>query len=147
MVDAILQELGGQLRLLPARIPGVRGEPGLTEWQGRRFAQSSQSPGGSTPTSTTPGASSSPSWKKLGPGGGVSLPRDLRVPAIEMLPIVDARIYLGLFEERFGIPADTFREYAFFRANVQAIWTVRRDLLLPSRPKPYAVGMPFIITG
>lgn len=38
VVDAILQELGGQLRLLPARIPGVRGEPGLAEWQGRRFA-------------------------------------------------------------------------------------------------------------
>lgn len=73
----------------------------------------------------------------------MSLPRDLRVPAPELLPIVDARLYLGLFEERFGVPAETFRDYAFYRANVQAIWTVRRDLLLPSRPKPYAVGMPF----
>jgi hypothetical protein len=73
----------------------------------------------------------------------MSHPRDLRVPAEEVLPIVDARLYLGLFEERFGVPAETFRDYSFFKANAQAIWVVRRDLLVPARPKPYAVGMPF----
>lgn len=68
---------------------------------------------------------------------------DLRVRAEELLPIVDARLYLGLFEERFGVPAATFKDYSFFRANAQAIWVVRRDLLVPARPAPYAVGMPF----
>lgn len=69
--------------------------------------------------------------------------RDLRVAAEEVLPIVDARLYIGLFEERFGVPPETFREYSFFRANAQAIWIVRRGLQLPARPTPYAVGMPF----
>ncbi len=68
---------------------------------------------------------------------------DLRVGVADLLPIVDARLYLGLFEERFGIPAATFAEYSFFKANAQAIWIVRRDLRLPARPVPYAVGMPF----
>ncbi len=68
---------------------------------------------------------------------------DLRVAAEEILPIVDARIYIGLFEERFGVPAATFEPYSFFRANGQAIWIVRRGLRVPSRPSPYAMGMPF----
>jgi hypothetical protein len=68
---------------------------------------------------------------------------DFRVAAEEQLPIVDARLYLALFEERFGIPAELFKEYSFFRANAQAIWIVRRGLPLPARPAPYAVGMPF----
>lgn len=37
VVDTILAELGGQVRLLPARIPGVAGAPGLSEWQGRHY--------------------------------------------------------------------------------------------------------------
>lgn len=78
-----------------------------------------------------------------GSGSPAPRPRDLRVPVEEVLPIVDARLYLGLFEERFGVPAATFRDYSFFKANAQAIWIVRRDLLIPARPKPYAVGMPF----
>ena len=73
----------------------------------------------------------------------MSQPLDLRVSVQDILPIVDARLYLGLFEERFGIPAETFKDYSFFRANGQAIWIVRRDLRVPPRPAPYAVGMPF----
>ena len=72
-----------------------------------------------------------------GPGG------DLRTSVFDVLPIVDARLYLALFEERFGIPAQLFEEYAFFRANAQAIWIVRRDLKVPTNPAPYAVGLPF----
>lgn len=43
VVDTILTELGSQLRLLPARIPGVAGSPGLAEWQGRGFAREIES--------------------------------------------------------------------------------------------------------
>jgi len=68
---------------------------------------------------------------------------DFRVAVEQQLPIVDARLYLALFEERFGVPAETFEEYSFFRANAQAIWIVRRELRVPARPAPYAVGLPF----
>jgi len=35
VVDAILRESEGALRLLPAQIPGFQGSPGLTAWRGR----------------------------------------------------------------------------------------------------------------
>lgn len=38
VVDAMLRDESLQVRLLPARIPGVRGEPGLTEWQRQSFS-------------------------------------------------------------------------------------------------------------
>lgn len=68
---------------------------------------------------------------------------DFRVAVEDLVQVVDARLYLALFEERFGISAELFKEYSFFRANAQAIWIVRRGLPVPPRPAPYAVGMPF----
>ena len=68
---------------------------------------------------------------------------DFRVAAEEQVQVVDARLYLELFEERFGVPAELFKDYSFFRANGQAIWIVRRGLPVPPRPAPYALGMPF----
>lgn len=38
VVDALLREESLKVRLLPARIEGVRGEPGLGEWQGQAFS-------------------------------------------------------------------------------------------------------------
>ena len=38
VVDALLREEALKVRLLPARIEGVRGEPGLAEWQGQAFS-------------------------------------------------------------------------------------------------------------
>ncbi len=38
VVDALLRETGSRVRLLPARLAGIRGAPGLTEWQGQSFA-------------------------------------------------------------------------------------------------------------
>jgi 16S rRNA C967 or C1407 C5-methylase (RsmB/RsmF family) len=37
VVDTLLREMDGRLRLLPARIDGVRGAPGLSSWQGREY--------------------------------------------------------------------------------------------------------------
>ena len=37
VVDTLLREENLRVRLLPARIDGIRGEPGLREWQGRSF--------------------------------------------------------------------------------------------------------------
>jgi len=37
VVDTVLRESGAELRLLPARFEGVRGEPGLVEWQGKTY--------------------------------------------------------------------------------------------------------------
>jgi hypothetical protein len=68
---------------------------------------------------------------------------DFRVAAEDQVQVVDARLYLALFEERFGVPAELFKDYSFFRANAQAIWIVRRGLPVPPRPAPYALGMPF----
>lgn len=56
---------------------------------------------------------------------------------------VDAGHYYGILESRFGIPRSTFDPYLCFRANSQALWILGRDLELPERPDPYAMGMPF----
>lgn len=37
VVDTVLGEYEDRVRLLPARLDGFEGRPGLTEWQGRRF--------------------------------------------------------------------------------------------------------------
>ncbi len=42
VVDQILSEADGALRLLPARLPGLVGRPGLSSWQGQDFDSSLQ---------------------------------------------------------------------------------------------------------
>ncbi|MEM9557130.1 MAG: hypothetical protein AAGC60_22925 [Acidobacteriota bacterium] len=71
-------------------------------------------------------------------------PRDpFSVAATEHLREVDGGIEYGILEERFGIPRSTFEPYMLFRPNRRALWICRRDLLLPERPEPHAVGFPF----
>jgi len=59
---------------------------------------------------------------------------------------VDPTPYLDALEERFGMPRAAFDGYLFFRSSTKRLSIVRRDVVLPERPAPQTVGMPFFKT-
>ena len=61
----------------------------------------------------------------------------------DVVDAVDAEPWLAILEGRFGIPRDVFADLLIFRANRSTLQIARRDLELPRRPDPVAVGIPF----
>lgn len=62
------------------------------------------------------------------------------------LDLVDPGPYLDALEERFGMPRAAFAGYLVFRSSTKRLSIVRRDVVLPQRPAPQTVGMPFYKT-
>lgn len=61
----------------------------------------------------------------------------------ETLREADAKPYLRLMVERFGMAPEAFEPYFFFKPKDDALWIINRDLRLPERPEPFVLGMPF----
>ena len=61
----------------------------------------------------------------------------------EVVDAVDPGPWLEILERRFGIPPEVFAGHVLFRANRSILSIARRDLELPRRPDPVAVGIPF----
>ncbi len=64
----------------------------------------------------------------------------------ERLDVVEPSPYLESLEERFAIPRAFFDDYLLFRSSTKRLSIVRRDVVLPERPAPQTVGMPFYKT-
>jgi len=62
------------------------------------------------------------------------------------LDVIDPAPYLDVLEERFGMPRAAFDDYLVFRSSTKRLSIVRRDVVLPERPAPRTVGMPFYKT-
>lgn len=62
------------------------------------------------------------------------------------LELVDPAPYLDALEERFGMPRAAFDDYLVFRSSTKRVSIVRRHVVLPERPAPQTVGMPFYKT-
>ncbi len=71
---------------------------------------------------------------------------DLRSVA-EVVDVVDPEPWLAILAERFGIPRRIFADHLVFRARASGLSIARRDLELPRRPEPAAVGIPFFYFG
>lgn len=145
IVDAVLQEYGRFLRLLPARIPGFRTSPGLTEWEGRPFHPDLRH--------------TLRVWPHQNDTGGFYLAllektADLRPSAaappvfnLQSLTVTEERRpWLTLLADHYGIDPAHFDDYAIFRESKRGVYIANREQRPPQKPKPDAVGMLFMHT-
>lgn len=63
---------------------------------------------------------------------------------LAQLEVVDATPWLAFLADRYGLPATTFADFLLVRPSNRRLHLVRRDLQLPTRPAPLAVGLPFL---
>lgn len=152
VVDRVLRDppSGTAVRLLPTRIPGLETSPGLTEWHGERYDDSLANALRIYPHQNDTGGFFVALLEKL----GVDRDRERRsdpknapriAPASVVRPI-DAEPFFAEMEERFGIPRRALDGDEVFRSSSKRAAIVRRDLELPARPDPWAVGIPFYST-
>lgn len=138
VVDTILQEAAGQLRLLPAQIPGVVSMPGLTTWHGRTLDKSL--------------SHAMRIWPHLNDTGGffvAVLEKSHTAPTLPpnlppFLPAEERTPWLETLDERFGIPPATFAHSYLFRASTHRLYLVNPDHQPPTAPKPDATGLFFM---
>ncbi|MCP3963453.1 MAG: RNA methyltransferase [bacterium] len=141
----------GSLRLLPARIEGLQSSPGLNRWRGKRFGEQLEKAMRVWPHHNDTGGffvaviekSADATDKRPG-----QPPREVA----EVVEEVDPEPYLAVLQERFGIPRSLFEGHLVFRKKngrktAGRLGIVRRDLRLPRRPEPLAVGIPFFHAG
>jgi NOL1/NOP2/sun family putative RNA methylase len=143
VVAAALEEAGpDRLRLLEARVEGLRADPGLAAWRGERFP-----PELSRALRVWPHANDTGGFfvavLERG-GGGEEAPRE---PAIADLPEVDPEPWLGPVRERFGLPEETFAGLRLVRRGKEGLAVVPRDLRPPARPAAQAAGLSFLHAG
>ena len=146
VVSALLGEAPpATLRLLPARIEGLRTAPGVTAWQGQRWPDQLELAMRVWPHHNDTGGFFVAVIEKLG-----ERPRELaRSPGnlAAATDAVEARACVALLEQRFAIPRAVFDRHLTFRANAGTLAIVRRALRVPQAPNPTGLGMPFFYLG
>jgi NOL1/NOP2/fmu family ribosome biogenesis protein len=70
-----------------------------------------------------------------------STPGSIPIPGFE---IIDGAPWFAILEERFGIAPSFFEAYVIVKPNPKHIYLARRGLLIPERPRPDSIGMPFM---
>jgi NOL1/NOP2/fmu family ribosome biogenesis protein len=145
VVDQILQQYHGRVRLVPAQIPGFECAPGVTEWQGQTFDPSL--------------ALALRAWPQQNDTGGFFMALLERLPDVEMVveengcletavalyPELEQRQpWLDQITTRFGIAPDVFAEYDILRWSKRGIWIINTDNRPVQTPQPDSVGMTFI---
>ncbi len=138
VVDAVLAAGAGTLRLLPARVEGFRGSPGLTGWQGRRFDPQL--------------AGALRVWPHHENTGGffvAVLEKSADVPAPEPVgyfrpPEEPAAEWLQPLTERLGIPVEVFQGVSVVKRGNRHVHLLPRDHRLPQAPAPDMLGLPAV---
>lgn len=140
VVSAALEAAGpGGLRLLPARVAGFRGAPGLTEWRDRRFHPDLERALRVWPHANDTGGFFVAVLEKG--GGGEGAPSDRPEPELAALEEAEPEPWLGPVRERFGLPAEAFHGLRVIRRGRKTLAVVPRDLRPPARPEATAVGL------
>jgi hypothetical protein len=150
LVDEVLSAAGtDQVRLLPARLEGLGGSPGLTEWDGRKFHQDlklalrmwpHQNDSGGFFVAVMEKVSGEDAGEAEEPGGELPGYED---PDSER--ILEAG--LGFLDDRFGIPPGTFRKWKLFRGRRSGFYLTSPDLRPPRLPRPDTAGIFFLKTS
>lgn len=138
VVDTVLQRLGSELRLVPARVPGFQGRAGVTRWQGRTFDQA------------LTGAMRV--WPQDNDTGGffvAVLERDEGAPVARkrggyFRPPEEPRDWLDPLTERFGIPASVFDGVIPVKRGNKHLHLVPSDHRFPEAPAPVLMGLPAV---
>jgi len=134
VLDALLAEHGQALALLPARVPGFAGAPGVTEWQGRRL--------------DTRLADCLRAWPHLADAGGffvaVLEKRGGQAPAAVAggpVAAAAARQALAAVQERFDLPDAAFAGLVGTGGG-RYLDLLAADHRCPPQPPPETSGLP-----
>ena len=141
VVDTVLGEMGGALELAEARVEGFRSAPGITAWEGRRYAPEL--------------ARTMRAWPHWNDTGGffvaVLEKRGAAAPSeggsLAALDSVDPGPHLDPVIDRFGFPSDLFDGIRLVRGGRGVLSLVPDDLRPPAHPEPSAVGLSFLHTA
>ncbi len=149
VVQAVLrQAIPGSLEVLPARVEGLHGSPGLGQWQGEVIDPELQRTLRVWPHHNNTGGFYVALLEKKAPTGyfgddEVVEPAGEADP-VDRLPVVDAVPHLAPYINHFDIPPETFDDFLIFQTAKRFLSYTTRDLRPPSRLKLHAVGMPFL---
>ena len=161
VVDWILRDdCPGWVRVVPARVPGVRCAEGLTAWRGRSFDPSLRQAMRVWPHQNDTGGFFVAALERLAPVEERASPASAHPDRPARPRPADARPdrfpfgkaemepeALSILEERFGIRRPDYGPTAFFRRNARAGNVVCGDHQPPVRPDPEAIGMEFMRFG
>jgi 16S rRNA C967 or C1407 C5-methylase (RsmB/RsmF family) len=149
VVDAVLRSArlaGGDLRLLPASLPGLVTSPGVTTWNGREYLPEL--------------ANALRVWPHQNDTGGFfvaviekvsGFDADLGVEPAGWLPGeltgADRESWLAPLRERFGLAPGWLDDFVLRRANRTKLAVAPRGHRPPAHPVPEVVGFPFLHTN
>ena len=140
VVHHILEEFGDQLEVLPARIEGFPGLPGLVEWKGQAFDPRLERALRVYPHLADTGGFFVAVLEKRGiPEEGESTFSAMA----DQLDRLDPTPWYQDFDERFGIPREVFDAYTFFQTSGRQAALARADLQVPPSPQVRFVGTRF----
>ncbi len=142
VVDALLREAGRDaLRLVPAKVEGFQTSEGLRTWEGETYDESLRLALRIWPHQNDTGGFFVALLEKT--GGQPSSAGPCGVIPASPNPFGS---WLKILKDRFGMPAETFRPYTFFRRSARELRVVNREHLPPLQPEPEATGMVFMRT-
>jgi NOL1/NOP2/sun family putative RNA methylase len=141
IVDQVIRERPGEIRLIEATVPNLQTSPGLSEWQGRKFNADCALTHRLWPHVTDTGGFFAAVIEKT---GGMGLPRS-EIPSFPAIaPGLETA--LATFQERFGIPGDLFRNNWSLRAG-RRIRLAAIDHVAALRPAPIVTGLTLTRAG
>ncbi len=135
VVADALASMDGQVRLLPARLPGVEISPGVTEWDGQALPDELALTGRLWPHAHDTGGFFVAVLEKL-----------TDTPDIEPVPEIgdggEPRALVGDVAERFGIAPEVFAPWHYLRQDNE-LYVASPHLRLAKQPLTWQTGMLF----
>ncbi|MDX1709235.1 MAG: hypothetical protein R3274_11580, partial [Desulfobacterales bacterium] len=142
VVDAVLHEMPGMVRILPAGLPGLETESGLTGWAGESFQKNLQHTIRIWPhLNDTGGFYIALLEKTGGPSGKATEPSEVSHPDFQTTPGSTQQIWrdasrmFDILEARFGIDATAFSDLRLLNKSRRDIYGVAADHRPPQMAK------------
>jgi len=134
VIDAILRELSGSVRIVPVQLPGFCMAPGISEWNGAAFHPDIRHTRRIWPHLNDTGGFYVARLEKIddGPDDTVDVPmlaeagEDAFVMGTQH-PLADTRQFLNLLRQRFGISERSFDGVALLSKHDQEIYGAAAD--------------------
>ncbi|WP_290647794.1 RsmB/NOP family class I SAM-dependent RNA methyltransferase [Aquisalimonas sp.] len=137
VVDALLRRFPGEVRVVPAAVPGLLGSPGVTQWEGCRYDASL--------------AGALRLWPHHNDTGGffvAVLERSAHAQAVPeprwFTPPPQPREWLAPLTQRFGIPESAFAGVLPVKRGNKHVHLVPEGHQYPEAPAPEMLGLPAI---
>lgn len=144
VIDAVLQENAGRVRLLPAHIPGFAASPGLTRWQGRDLDATLALTLRVWPQQHDTGGFFMALLERLPDDAGEDCGSSLETAAEMFASMVEPDPWVEQITTRFGMPPAVFAVYDLLRWSKRGVWLINSDHQPLKLPRPDSIGIIFI---